>query len=84
MSDTYSIKVDGCEVGRVSGERIELGKRLVDRFNGVMEDDPRMMRIVRDGKSVAVFYVSMADNITVEKLPAPVEFFVHPIEKEGA
>ena len=68
MSDTFVIRVDGCEVGRVSGERIELGKRLVDRFNGVMEDDPRMMRIVRDGKSVAVFYVSMAENITIERV----------------
>ena len=66
--DTYSIKVDGSEVGRVSAERIECGKRLVDKFAGTMEDDPRMLRIVRDGKSVAVFYVSTAENVTVEKV----------------
>ena len=68
MSDTYSIKVDGCEVGRVSGERVECGKRLVDRFTGKMEDDPRLLRIMREGKSVAVFYVSMAENISIEKV----------------
>ena len=66
--DTFKISVDGCEVGRVSGESIQCGKRMVDKFTGAMEDDPRLLRIVRDGKSVAVFYVSMAENISIEKV----------------
>ena len=68
MSDTFVIRVDGCEVGRVSGEQIQCGKRLRDRFSTEFEDDPRLLRIVRDGKSVAVFYVSMAENISIEKV----------------
>lgn len=68
MSDTFVIRVDSCEVGRVSGEQIQCGKRLRDRFSTEFEDDPRLLRIVRDGKSIAVFYVSMAENITVEKV----------------
>lgn len=68
MSDVYRICIDGSEVGRVSGERIECGKRLVDKFAGTMEDDPRMLRIVREGKSVAVFYVSNSETVTVEKV----------------
>lgn len=68
MSDTYSIKIDGSEVGRVSGERIECGKRLVDKWSEKFEDDPKLLRIVRDGKSVAVFYVSAGDGVTVEKV----------------
>jgi hypothetical protein len=66
--DTFVIRVDGCEVGRVSGERIECAKRLKDKFTGEMEDDERLLRIIRDGKSVAVFYVSFASNITIEKV----------------
>lgn len=68
MSDTFLIRVDGHEVGRVSGERIQCGKRLKDRFSTEFEDDPRLLRIVRDGKSIAVFYVSMAENISIEKV----------------
>jgi hypothetical protein len=68
VSDTFVIRVDSCEVGRVSGEQIQCGKRLRDRFSTEFEDDPRLLRIVRDGKSIAVFYVSMAENITVEKV----------------
>jgi hypothetical protein len=68
MSDTYSIKVDGSEVGRVSGERVECGKRLMDKFTGAMEDDPKLLRIMREGKSVAVFYVSADAGVTVENV----------------
>lgn len=68
--DSFVIRVDSCEVARVSAERIECGKRCVDKFSGTMEDDPRMLRIMRDGdsKPVAVFYVSARDNVTVEKV----------------
>jgi hypothetical protein len=70
MSDTYSIKVDGCEVGRVSGEGWACGKKLdkPELMGGDLVDDPRMLKIVRDGKTVAVFYVSAAENVTIEKL----------------
>lgn len=64
----YSIKVDGHEVGRVSGERIECAKKLKDKFSVEFEDDPKLLRIMRDGKSVAVFYVSAAENVSIEKV----------------
>jgi hypothetical protein len=66
--DTFVIRVDGCEVGRVSGERIELGKRLVDKFSEKFEDDHRLMKIIRDGKTIVVFYISPSDNVTVERV----------------
>jgi hypothetical protein len=68
MSDTYSIKVDGCEVGRVSGEGITCAKRLVDKFSDTLVDDPKMLRLQRDGKTILVFYVSAAENVSVEKV----------------
>jgi len=82
--DTYSIRIDGSEVGRVSGERIECGKRLVDKWSEKFEDDLRLLRIVRDGKSVAVFYVSASENVTVEKLPTTVQVAGVLADKEWA
>lgn len=66
--DTYLIRIDGSEVGRVSGERIECGKRLVDKWSEKFEDDKRLLKIIRDGKTIVVFYVSPSDNVTVEKV----------------
>jgi hypothetical protein len=68
MADTYSIKVDGCEVGRVSGEGISCGRRLLDKFSDKLVDDPKLLRLQRDGKTIVVFYVSAAENVSVEKV----------------
>ena len=66
--DTFKISVDGCEVGRVSGEGITCAKRLVDKFADKLEDDPKMLRLQRNGKSVAVFYISADANVTIERV----------------
>ena len=70
MSEIYSIKLDGSEVARISGESIVSGKKVADKSWRDVElvDDPRMLRIVREGKTVAVFYVSTAENVSVEKV----------------
>jgi hypothetical protein len=68
VSDTYIIKCDGCEVGRVSGEGITCAKRLVDKFSDKLEDDPKMLRLQRNGKTILVFYVSADENVTVDKI----------------
>ena len=63
----YIVKLSGEELCRVSGEGIELCKRVVQRgFEYVAEDDPRMLKLTRDGKTILVFYVSAAENVTVE------------------
>jgi len=69
MSDTYSIKVEGQEIARVTGE-VTCGKRAVDRTwrESVMIDDLKILRIMHNGKPVAVFYVSAGDNVVVEKI----------------
>jgi hypothetical protein len=68
VSDTYVIRVDGCEVGRVSGEGITCAKRLVDKFSDKLEDDPKLLRLQRHGKSIAVFYISADANVTIERV----------------
>lgn len=70
MSDIYKISVDGSELARVSGERIECGKKLngTELTGGQLVDDLKLLKVVRDGKTVAVFYVSSAENVSVEKL----------------
>lgn len=70
MSDTYSIKIDGSEVGRVSGEGLSCGKRLTgpELMGGELVDDPKLLRLKREGKTIAVFYVSGEQNVTVEKV----------------
>lgn len=70
MSDTYSIKADGVEVGRVSGEGLSCGKKLTgpELMGGEFVDDPKLLKILRDGKTIAVFYVSGAKNVSVEKV----------------
>jgi hypothetical protein len=69
VSDTFVIRVDGSEVGRVSGEGWACGKKLdkPELMGGDLVDDPHMLKIVRDGKTIAVFYVSGAQNVTIEK-----------------
>ena len=70
MSDTYLIRVDGSEVARISAETIMCGKKPGEKSwrDQELVDDLRMLKIVREGKTVAVFYVSSAENITVEKV----------------
>jgi len=67
MSDTFSIRVDGCEIARITGS-VSFGKRCVDRISGKMEDDPHIMRIAHNEKTVVVFYVSTADGVAVQKV----------------
>ena len=62
----YIVKLSGEELCRVSGEGIEPCKRVVRRgFEYVAEDDPRMLKLTRDGKTILVFYVSAAENVEV-------------------
>jgi len=84
LSDTYKICVDGSEVGRVSGEGITCAKRLLDKFSDTLVDDPKMLRLQRDGKTILVFYVSAEENVTVEKLPTTVEVAGDLADKEWA
>lgn len=68
--DTYAIRVDGSEVARVSGEGLTLGKKLVgsEAMGGEFVDDPKLIKLLRDGKTILVFYVSAAENVSVEKV----------------
>lgn len=70
MSDTYSIRLDGAEVARVSGEGLTCGKKLTgpEAMGGEFVDDQKLLKLVRDGKTILVFYVSAAENVTVEKV----------------
>lgn len=70
MSDTFVIKLDGSEVARITGEGITCGQKVVlnrEKFVEEFVDDPKLLRIVRDGKSIVVWYVSSAKNVTVER-----------------
>jgi len=69
MSDTFSIRVDGQEIARVTGE-VTCGKRVAGRtwHEAIMIDDLKILRIMHNGKPVAVFYVSAGDNVSVTKL----------------
>ena len=69
---TYVVKYNGEEVARVSGEDLVCCKkanRVGNTTDFEFVDDEKMLKIVRDGKSVLVLYVSVADAVTVEKLP---------------
>jgi hypothetical protein len=68
--DTFVIRVDGCEVGRVSGESLTCGKKLTgpELMGGDFVDDPKLLKILREGKTIAVFYVSGAANVTIERV----------------
>jgi len=68
--DTYVIRCDGSEVGRVSGEGLSCGQRLTgpELMGGELIDDPKLLRMKREGKTIAVFYVSAEENVTVEKV----------------
>jgi len=69
MSDTFSIRVDGCEIARITGS-VSFGKRLALRYphQQVLVDDPKMLRVTHNERVIASFYVSSSDNITVEKV----------------
>lgn len=68
MSETFSIRVDGSEVARVSGEGVMFAQRLKDRFSSEFVDDDRMLKLVSDGKTIFVLYVHPAKNVKVERV----------------
>lgn len=65
---TFSIRVDGSEVARVTGDGIECAKKQRDKWSEEFQDDPKLLRLVREGKTILVFYVSAMENVTVEKV----------------
>jgi hypothetical protein len=71
MSDTYSVKLDGSEVARITGDGIAMGKKAVqmkDRWEAQLVDDPKLLKMIRDGQTIVVFYVSSRENVAVEKI----------------
>jgi hypothetical protein len=71
MPDTYSIKVNGSEVARFSGNGITLAKKTVPRpgsYEMDLVDDPKMLKVVCAEKTILVLYVSGAENVVCEKV----------------
>jgi hypothetical protein len=71
VPDTFKIIIDGQEVARVIGEGITPGKKSVtnrENWEPEIVDDMKLLKVVRDGKTVVVWYVSSASNISVEKV----------------
>ena len=68
--ETFVVKLDDVEVARLTGEGITCAKKLTGTFpNEIYADDPKMLKINRDGHSVIVLLVSARQNVTVERLP---------------
>lgn len=69
MPETFIVKHHGQEVARVTGEGITMGKKAVgSSFSAQLVDDDRLLKIVRDGITVLVFYMSSSPTVTVEKI----------------
>lgn len=70
MIDTYSVKLNGEEIARLTGDGISAAKKLKSYSQMETEyvDDPKMLRLKRDGKTLLVFSVSADVNLTVEKV----------------
>jgi hypothetical protein len=71
--ETYSVKLSGQEIARLTGDGITPSKReqfIQGTFRTEMVDDPKMLKIVKDGKTVLVLYVSNSTNVEVEKVNA--------------
>jgi len=69
--DTYSVKLDGAEVARVTGEGITTAKKaqfIKGSFETELVDDPKLLKLLVDGKTILVFYVSSDSNVTVERI----------------
>jgi|GEM_PF-4265922 len=69
--DTYSIRVDGSEVARVTGDGITSSQRAQFKpgtFDTEVVDDPKLLKLVRGGKTILVFYVSQEKNVSVERV----------------
>lgn len=73
MQDTFTIRLNGEEVARVTGDGITNGKKsryIPGTFTTELIDDFKMLKMIRDGQTVLVFYVSSSDTVTVEKVVA--------------
>jgi len=69
--DTYSVKLDGAEMARVTGEGITTGKKsqfIKGTYQTQLVDDLKMLKLIVEGKTVLVFYVSSMPNVTVERI----------------
>jgi hypothetical protein len=72
VSEAYSIKLDGVEVARVTGDGVTPAKRV--KQNGSLahpelEDDDHLLRLIdADGMTIFVFYVAHSARVTVEKV----------------
>lgn len=66
---TFIVRRDGIEVARVSGEGITPGKRNQSQSLHTVDlvDDPHLLRLIVDGETVLVFYVSTSKNVSIEK-----------------
>jgi len=69
--DTYSVKLDGKEVARITGKGITTAKKaqfIKGTYQTELVDDPKLLKLTVDGKTILVFYVSSEPNVTVEKV----------------
>jgi hypothetical protein len=73
MTETYSVKLNGEEVARLTGEGIGIGRKVKEPGNLMATefiDDPKMLNVKRDSKTILVVCVSSSADVTVEKLEA--------------
>jgi len=66
----FSIKLDGNEVARVSGERLEFGKKLASGSlmeREQIEDRTLLKQLDAEGKTIWVMILSHRGNLTVEE-----------------
>jgi hypothetical protein len=69
VSESWSVTLDGVELARITGEGFSPCKKIVGPYNEEkMVDDPKMLRLVKDRKTILVFYVSSAENVKVERV----------------
>lgn len=68
--DVYKISVDASEVARVSGEGLTPAKKWTgpELMGGECVDDPKLIKLLIGGKTILVFHVSQADNVTCERI----------------
>lgn len=69
--ETFIVRLEGQELCRISGEGITCGKKVVyerDSFKQETIDDMKLLKIVRDGNPLVVWYISSSAKVTVEKV----------------
>jgi hypothetical protein len=69
---TYVIKLNGVEVARVAGERIQFGRKMASSSlleRNTVDDTAVLRQLDAEGKTIWVMLLSHRGQITVEEIP---------------